>query len=303
MQNIQKTNQKPSLKSYLDNDNIKKRIEEVLGKNASTFAASLIQISKSNDMLANAEPSSLLGAAMTAATLNLPINNTIGQAYIVPFKNNKKGVIEGQFQISYKGIKQLAQRSGQYRRLNYGDVREGEIENRDRLSGEITFNFIDDDSERMKRKIIGYFSFYELLNGFTSLKYMSIHEIESHAKRYSQTYKKGFGNWKDDFEKMALKTVVKLHLNSGEAPLSIEMQKAMEFDQASMTYNEETQEIETEYVDNEEVKFDEDHERLISLIKGIKTNDDIEIASGMIPDEEPYASLLQDKIEKIRGKK
>lgn len=228
-----------NIQTYVKNDAVQRRIKEVLGSKANQFVTSLIRIVNDNALLQKASPESLLGAAMTAATLDLPINQNLGYAYIVPYKN------EAQLQLGWKGFVQLALRSGQFLRINASDVREGEIIERNRLTGEIKFNWLD-DNEREQAKIIGYVSYFRLLNGFESTYYMSVDEIKAHAKKYSQTYKKGYGVWVDNFEAMALKTVIKLNL-SKNAPLSIEMQRAIETDQAVI--NESYEPI---YIDNQD---------------------------------------------------
>ena len=249
MQNqSQNTNNKPTtLKDLLGKDDVKARLNEILGKNASTFATSVLQITQSNDMLKSAEPASILGAAMTAATLKLPLNNSLGLAYIVPFFDGKTQTTKAQFQIGAKGFRQLAIRSGQFKTMNESDVRDGELIKIDRLTGEIEIKTIQDDKERQSKPIIGYVSYFKLLNGFEAYFYMSIDELESHAKRYSQTYKKGFGVWKDNFHAMALKTVAKLNL-SKNAPLSVEMETAVVKDQAVFVDENESQE--PYYADN-----------------------------------------------------
>lgn len=244
MSNVSTINQ---TKQLLNSDFAKQKIKEVVGNNIGSFSTSIIQIQQSNSMLSQANPKSILGAALTAATLNLPLNNSLGMAYIVPFRDNKNNTVEAQFMIGAKGFRQLAIRSGQFMTIHETDVREGEIISRDRLTGAIEFDFIQDEKERSKAKVIGYVSFFELMNGFSSTFYMSKEEIEAHAKKYSQTYSRGFGPWKDNFKAMALKTVVKLNL-AKNAPLSIEMQSGIEKDQA--TIDAETEDI--DYVNNDD---------------------------------------------------
>lgn len=128
-------------------------------------------------------------------------------------------------------------------------MREGEISKHDRLSGEIEFNWIQYETERESKQIIGYVSYFELLNGFNSTFYMTKANVDKHAKKYSQTFKKGFGVWKDDFDLMALKTVTKLNL-SKNAPLSVEMQKAIIADQSVVKNVNEDDTIEVDYIDN-----------------------------------------------------
>ena len=141
------------------------------------------------------------------------------------------------------------------------------------MTGAIEFDWIQDDRDREKKKIIGYLSYFKLTNGFESEFYMSIEEVEAHAKKYSQSYKSGFGQWKDNFDKMALKTVTKLHLNSGEAPLSVQMEKAIQADQAVLKDDS----GEVEYVDHEEVKTDEELRRIREWIQNAESIDHLEM--------------------------
>ena len=215
------------LKTFLNSKDISKQIDEILGARKSTFVTSLIQIANSNDLLKNAEPKSVFNAGLLATSLNLPLNNSLGHAYIVPFKNNKANITEAQFQIGYKGLQQLAMRTGLYLDIDAKVVYEGQYVEDDSFKG-YHFNWKGKKSDN----VVGYASYFRLKNGFESLHYMSKEDLEKHASRYSQTYKRGFGNWKDDFDKMGLKTVIKLLLNSGKAPLSVEMENAIKADQS-----------------------------------------------------------------------
>lgn len=253
---------KLTTKMLFAKDDVKNKFQEMLGKRATAFMTSVLQIVNSNDLLKKADPMSVYNAAAVAATLDLPLNNGIGFAYIVPY-NGKDGCV-AQFQMGYKGFKQLAIRSGQFLLMNESDVREGEIKNHNRLSGEIEFQWIQNTAERLTKKVIGYVSYFKLVNGFEHTLYMTVEELEAHGKRYSQTYKKGFGLWKDDFSGMCLKTVVKLNL-SKNAPLSVDMQKAITVDQSAIR-NEETEDV--DYVDAaEDVKVTEEEKRILSFIE------------------------------------
>ena len=232
-------------KDFFAQKTVQGKFNEMLGKRSTQFVTSVLQVVNSNDLLKKATPESIYGAAVTAAVLDLPIQNNLGFAYIVPFNDRKSGQCLAQFQIGHKGIKQLALRSGQFKFINDTDVRDGEIKKFDRLSGEIEFEWIEDFKEREKRKIIGYVSYFRLNNGFESTFFKTIEQLEAHGKKYSQTFKKGFGVWVDDFDSMCRKTVTKLNL-SKNAPLSVEMQKAITFDQ-SITNDGET----VEYIDNQ----------------------------------------------------
>jgi recombination protein RecT len=205
-----------------------------------------------NVNLQECEPYTLMFAALKATALNLPIEPSLGMAHVIPYKNKKRGITEAQFQIGYKGFQQLALRTGQYRHINTTEVREGEIGKRNRLTGEIEWNWIDDEKQRLNTPIIGYVNYFLLLNGFESTLYMSREEMEAHAMRYSQTYRsseryiKEQSKWTTDFDSMARKTVIKLNL-SKNGVLSTELQEAIQADQSVMR-----EENQYEYVDNEE---------------------------------------------------
>lgn len=305
MSNI--TTTKKGVQELLNSPTIQQKLKEILGKRASVFATSVVQITQSNSMLATAEPQSIIGAAMTAATLDLPLNNSLGLAWIVPFREKQKDgsyLVKAQFQIGYKGFKQLAMRSGQFIRMNTSDVRDGELKHRDILTGELEFETIQDEKERAKSKIIGYVSYFELKNGFKSFYYMTVGEIEIHAKRFSQSYKSGYGVWKDDKGKMSEKTVSKLHLNSGEAPLSIEMAGAIKSDQAVVSIDEDSGEITEDigYADNIETKVDPDLERQRLLLNDLKNQEDFDFARSMITDKVILAELDLKEVEFKKGK-
>lgn len=229
-------------KSFFDRPVVRQKMEELLGKNASAFTTSVLQIVNSNTMLVNADPQTIFSAACMAATLNMPINNNLGFAYIVPFKNNKTGKVEAQFQLGYKGFIQLAQRSGQFKRINACAVYDGDDD--DSIYNRLTSMF---PKAPPSKTVVGYIAYFELLNGYQDHLTMSIDEINAHANKYSQTAKKGYGVWKDHFDTMAQKTVLKLLL-SKKAPLSIEMQTAVQADQAVIR-DVDTQQF--DYIDNE----------------------------------------------------
>jgi len=230
-----------TLKEYVFNDDTKKKFESLLKDRTSTFLTSLVQIANSNDMLKTAEPLSIINAALTAATLDLPLNNNLGFAWIVPFRDNKTGTTLAQFQLGWKGFIQLAQRSGQFKSIGQSPIYEGQIVSNDPLNG-YEFDFTKKDSE----KVIGYAARFTLINGFSATLYMSKEDVTKHATKYSQTFKKGFGVWKDNFDAMAKKTVIKLLL-SQYAPLSVTMQTALLADQ---TVIKESEDGNFEYIDN-----------------------------------------------------
>lgn len=227
-QQVQAPAKSKTLRELFNNPIIKTKIEQLVGKNSATFATSVMQIANSNALLRTADPTSIFNAACMAATLNLPLQNGLGFAYIVPFKNNKERKVEAQFQIGYKGFIQLAQRSGQFKRLVALPVYKNQLLKKDFING---FEFDWEQEPEKDENPIGYYAYFKLVNDFSAELYMSHDDIVKHAQRYSQTFKKGFGVWHDNFEAMALKTVMKLLL-SKQAPLSVEMQQAVLADQA-----------------------------------------------------------------------
>ena len=216
----------------MQRESVTKKFAEMLGKRAPQFITSVLQVVNSNNLLKNADPVTVYTAAATAASLDLPINNSLGFAYIVPYKG------QAQFQLGWKGFVQLAQRSGLYRTISVTEVYEGQLIDEDPLQG---FKF--DWKAKQSDKVVGYAAYFELLSGFQKTLYMSVEQAQSHAGKYSQSYKKGYGVWKEDFDAMAKKTVLKLLL-SKFGPLSVEMQTAVISDQS-------VQSDEISYPDNE----------------------------------------------------
>lgn len=325
------TTQKPqtgikAISAFLNSDSIKSKFSEVLGDKDKgvAFVTSVLSVVNSNGQLALADQNSLYTAALMAATLDLPINPSIGHAFLVPFNTKQADgsyKVMVQFQLSAKGLKQLAMRSGQFLKMNDSEVREGEIESVDRMTGEIKFKWIQDDKERLSKKIIGYVSYFKLVNGFESTFYMTKDEVELHAKTFSQTYKKyGTGLWKDQFDKMASKTVIKLHL-SKDAPLSTSVQKAIVSDQAVIKNDNFTQEdtvdIDAEYVDNddanrinpEKISEEKENKRVLDYISNAKNISELENCSKKISPEnkvtfEPYIKKyieLAETLEQIKA--
>jgi recombination protein RecT len=229
------SNNLAKLKEYAFSDDTRHKFEALLKERAATFLTSMVQIASSNDMLRDAEPSSIINAALTAATLDLPLNNNLGFAWIVPYGK------QAQFQIGWKGFIQLAQRSGQFKSISQCPVYEGQLISENPLDG--------NEYDFTKPKIgspIGYVAKFTLVNGFQATLYMSKADMENHAKKYSKTYKSNRGTWVDNFDAMAKKTVIKLLL-ANYAPLSVTMQTAILADQSIV---KETETGDFEYIDN-----------------------------------------------------
>lgn len=208
--NIVAQKEAKTLKGMLEMPAYKNKFNEMLGKKAAGFMSSIIAVANNNKLLAKAEPSTVIGAAAQAAMLDLPINQSLGFAYIVPYKG------AAQFQLGYKGYIQLAQRSGQYVDIGAKTVFEGELEYENRLLDKFKFG------ERTGDKVIGYLAYFRLTNGFEKMLFMELGEMIAHAKKYSKGYSGGTDKWGlADFNTMAEKTVLK-RLLSKYGPLSIE---------------------------------------------------------------------------------
>lgn len=206
-----------TVKSLLAAPAYKTRFEELLRDNAPQFMSSLIQISQ-DWKLKNCDPHSVIAASMTAASLDLPINPNLGFAWIIPYKD------KASFQLGYKGLVQLANRSGQYNRINVIEVYEGELVKVDRLTSDLTI----DPAQRTSDKIVGYAAYFRLSNGHEHAEYWDVATVQKHAKRFSQAFRAGKQDspWFTDFDAMAKKTVLK-SLLSHWGPLSVAMQKAV----------------------------------------------------------------------------
>ena len=222
MTNIQKQGQVSpvnQMKNLLANQGMQNLFADALNENKDRFLASIIDLYNGDSYLQGCNPKEVAMEALKAATLNLPINKSLGYAYIVPFKN--KGKLTPQFQIGYKGYIQMAQRSGQYKALNAGIMYEGMEVKRDFLRG--TFEII---GEPKSDKVIGYFAYFQLLNGYEKAIFMTKDEVTEHAKRYSQAYGSDYSPWKKQFDEMAQKTVIK-RLLSKYGVLTTEFQDAI----------------------------------------------------------------------------
>lgn len=241
------------LKSILSAGSVQEQFKNALGANSSSFVASVIDLYNTDKSLQTCDPNQVVMEALRAAVLKLPLNKSLGFAYILSFKN--KGVPTPTFIIGYKGLIQLALRTGEYRHINADIVYEGEIKGKDKLTGAIDFT-----GERISDKVIGYFAHIELMNGFQKTLYSEVNEIARHAKKHAPSIKyskdvtvkslaslagkdpTGIG-WTGDFDSMALKTVLR-ELLSKWGYLSIEMQSAIAKDIETDIQSERDQAIE-----------------------------------------------------------
>ncbi|MCC4349327.1 recombinase RecT [Limosilactobacillus reuteri] len=224
MNNQVANTQQITVKQFVNMNSTKKRFEDVLGKRAPQFMSSLVSVVNSNQSLQHVNAGSVINSALVAATLDLPINPSLGYMYIVPYKG------QAQPQMGYKGYIQLAQRSGQYKRLNAIAVYADEFQGWNPLTEEIDYqpNFRDRSGEQP----IGYIGYLELLNGFQKTVYWTREQIDEHRKRFSKMSggDNPKGVWKDNFDAMALKTVLR-NLLTKWGPMTVDMQTAYNADE------------------------------------------------------------------------
>lgn len=199
------------------------------------FVSSLTSAVAINPALQECDPSTILSAALLGNSLGLSPSPQLGQYYMVPYDNKKRGCKEAQFQLGYKGYIQLALRSGYYKRLNVMAVKPGELKKYDPFLEEIELELMDDEIAREKAKSIGYVAMFEYMNGFRKILYWSREKMEAHALRFSKGYaaKKGYTFWEKDFDAMAFKTMLR-QLISKWGIMSIDLQTAFEEDRIVM---------------------------------------------------------------------
>lgn len=238
------TNNLPALKNALNTESVKNKFNEMLGKKSAGFITSITTVVQNSDLLQKADVNSIILAAAQAASLDLPINPNLGFSAIIPFNDKKNNRCVAQFQIMRDGWVDLCLRTGQFEYIANEIVYEGELVEKNRF----TDTYVFDETQRKSNKIIGYMASFKLVNGYRKTVFMTVEEAKAHGKQYSQTFKKGYGLWADNFNAMALKTTLKMLLKKF-APKSIEsIAKAIESDQASFTGDIEN--AQPVYVDN-----------------------------------------------------
>lgn len=218
-------NNLPALKNALNAPSVKNKFEEMLGKRAPQFMTSITSVVQNNSLLQKADVNSIIMGSAIAASMDLPLNANLGYAALVPF-NSKDGCF-AQVQIMAKGWTELFLRSGQCQSIINEVVYEGQLVKKNKFTGEYIF----DEDAKKSDKIIGFMAYFRLTNGFEKYDFMTIEEVKAHAQKFSQTFRKGSGIWKDHFEAMGCKTVLK-RLLTKYAPKSIEMQQMAMFDQS-----------------------------------------------------------------------
>lgn len=204
------------LNDMLDRDGMRKRFDELLGKRAPQFISSIVSMVNADKNLQQAfyeSPMTVIQSSLKAAMFDLPIDQSLGYAYIVPFKNYKKDIgakkMEATFILGWKGMHQLALRTGAYKTINVVDVREGELKSYNRLTEEVDIDFVEDEDAREALPVIGYVGYYRLINGAEKTVYMSVKAITAHEKKFRKGEYQGKG-WRDDWDAMARKTVYRI---------------------------------------------------------------------------------------------
>lgn len=195
----------------IDRDGIKNRIQEIMKERAPQFTASLVSLVNSNPQMQQVfkdAPATIIQSALKAATYDLPIDPALGFAYIVPFKNYKTGKMEANFIMGYRGMLQLAMRTGVYENINVTDIRDGELKSYNRLTEEIDIEWIEDEVERNKKSVIGYAGFYKMKTGMTKTIYMSLSALDAHEEKNRKGKSKS-NVWVSDYEAMCTKTVLR----------------------------------------------------------------------------------------------
>lgn len=233
-----KGNQRFGITAYLTQDAVKQQINNVIGgKDGQRFISAIVSAVNTNPALQECTNQSILSGALLGESLKLSPSPQLGHYYLVPFNDKDKGKV-AQFQLGYKGYIQLAIRSGQYKKLNVMAIKEGELEYFDPLNEDIKVNLmIDNWDAREEAQTIGYYAFFELVNGFRKAIYWSKVQMVAHALKYSPGYKKDLDKgwkytfWSKDFDGMAYKTMLR-QLISKWGVMSIELQNAFEADQA-----------------------------------------------------------------------
>ena len=248
------------LSGILDGEKMRARFTELLGNRAPQFLSSLVTMINDNESLQRAfyeSPMSVIKSALQAASYDLPIDPTLGFAYIVPFNNRVKDgngnwttKMQATFIIGYKGMTQLCLRTGAYSRIpDAVDVREGELISYDRLTGDAEFKWVEDEDEREKLPIIGYAGYFRLKNGAEKTIYMSRKQIENHEKKNRKGSYMGKG-WQEDFDAMARKTVIR-KLCGKYALMSIEYQDGSNKDTQNLATALAAQEYPEDVIDME----------------------------------------------------
>ena len=243
---VNKGQNKTKFGVFLSQEGVKTLVRNSV-KDDKSFISSLLTAVSQNPQLAQCDQASILSAGLTGASLGLQCNQTLGQFYMLPFNDTKNNRKVAQFVLGYKGLLQLAIRSGYYERINVVPIKEGEYISYNPLTEEFKSQIIMDDTVREKTATIGYYAMFKYSNGFTKTLYWSKEKMENHALTYSKGYaaKKGYTFWEKDFDAMAQKTMLRQILSKWGI-LSVELQKALINDEQVIDVNGQPIEVEEE---------------------------------------------------------
>ena len=294
MSNQNKPQQAVSVKTLFSRNDIQRRFEELLGKKAQGFMSSVIQIVGNNRLLSKSDSVTVLNAAATAASLDLPINQSLGFAWIVPYKGH------AQFQLGWKGFVQLAQRTGQYHRINVVNVYENQFKGYNALTEDLDADF----SAVGSGEVVGYAAYFRLVNGFEKLVYWDKEKVLAHAKKYSKSFGSSNSPWSDEdqFDAMAKKTVLKNTLSKWGI-MSIEIQTAVIADQSVQS-----KEGQYQYIDNQSgldiqaVDEEKEAQRIKEHIDNAETLEELAQVHGLVS-QYNLADEYGEKAEELKNAK
>lgn len=265
--------QRPRFSVMISTPGYQKMINNTLKdpKRVQRFVASITSAVATNPMLQECDPATILSGALLGESLNLSPSPQLGQYYLVPFNNTRKGCKDAQFQLGYKGYIQLALRSGYYKHLNVIAVKAGELVRFDPLTEEVEVSLNPDELARENSATVGYLAMFEYLNGFRKTIYWSREKMEAHALRYSKGYaaKKGYTFWEKDFDAMAFKTMLR-QLISKWGVMSVDLQTAFEKDNA--------EEDSADYLQAQEVELPASQpQELLDVATGAPTEEQVSL--------------------------
>ena len=191
--------------AVINSEGYKKLINNTLKdpNRANRFVASIVSAVSINPALQDCSPDTILSGALLGESLGLSPSPQLGQFYLVPYDDKKRGCKVATFQLGYKGYVQLAERSGNYKKINVLSIKEGELIRFDPLNEEIEVQLIEDEEERENAPTIGFYAMFEYLNGFRKAIYWSKAKMLKHADKYSQAFKLNGDDYKvsyADFE-------------------------------------------------------------------------------------------------------
>lgn len=284
MSNIQQ--QKPKFSVAINTPAYQKLINNTLGdpNRAKRFVAAITSAVAVNPALQDCEAHTILAGALLGESLNLSPSPQLGQYYLVPFNDTKNDVKNATFILGYKGYIQLAIRSGQYKKINVIEIKEGELKRFDPLNEELEVELIDDWDTREKTPTVGYYAMFEYTNGFRKAMYWTREKMMSHADTYSKAFSrtayekikngeiaekdmwKYSSFWYKNFDDMAKKTMLR-QIISHWGVMSLEMQSAFERDDRTLNFNDDGNIIEVDEMPTINAQAPDNDGEIVDLTK------------------------------------